>query len=106
MVIRDKKRSTAVFRLNPVTVTTSRHLAYVMYTSGTTGTPKGVMLEHRGIVNQIFWMNQTYRYVQLIAYYKKQPMFLIYQCGNYFGLTGMGRPSFSLNKKNIKIQII
>jgi len=46
--------------LNPVTVTTSRHLAYVMYTSGTTGIPKGVMVEHQGIVNRITWMNQTY----------------------------------------------
>lgn len=45
---------------NPVTETSSRHLAYVMYTSGTTGTPKGVMIEHQGIVNQIYWMNQTY----------------------------------------------
>ncbi|MCR9245871.1 MAG: amino acid adenylation domain-containing protein [bacterium] len=30
-----------------------RRLAYLIYTSGTTGQPKGVMLEHRGVVNLI-----------------------------------------------------
>jgi amino acid adenylation domain-containing protein len=35
-------------------------LAYVIYTSGSTGKPKGAMLPHRGVVNCIAWMQETY----------------------------------------------
>lgn len=37
--------------VHPLSHCTPTDLAYVMYTSGTTGRPKGVMVEHHGVVN-------------------------------------------------------
>lgn len=34
--------------------------AYVIYTSGSTGEPKGVLIEHRAIVNRLEWMREQY----------------------------------------------
>src|SRR5262249_55798170 len=36
------------------------NLAYIIYTSGSTGRPKGAMNTHRGIVNRLLWMQQTF----------------------------------------------
>ncbi|MCM3039023.1 amino acid adenylation domain-containing protein [Paenibacillus motobuensis] len=38
----------------------SRSLAYVLFTSGSTGQPKGVMIEHHSVVNRIGWMQKQY----------------------------------------------
>ena len=43
------------------TVNTPSDLAYVMYTSGTTGKPKGVMIEHKNVINFIIGQISRYR---------------------------------------------
>ena len=39
---------------------TPQNLAYIIYTSGSTGQPKGVMIEHKGMINRLHWMQATY----------------------------------------------
>lgn len=42
---------------DPPGVVTSRDLAYLLYTSGSTGEPKGAMIEHESVVNYLAWLN-------------------------------------------------
>ncbi|WP_017317818.1 non-ribosomal peptide synthetase [Mastigocladopsis repens] len=45
---------------NPTSNITANNLAYVIYTSGSTGKPKGVQIEHRGLLNLVFWHQKTF----------------------------------------------
>ena len=45
---------------NPENETTPANLTYVIYTSGSTGRPKGVAIEHRALLNLIFWHQEAF----------------------------------------------
>ncbi len=45
---------------NPEPLASPSNLAYVMYTSGSTGEPKGAMILHSGLANYLTWAIRTY----------------------------------------------
>ena len=47
--------------------------AYAIYTSGSTGEPKGVLVEHRAIVNRLEWMRQHYGFDESDRILQKTP---------------------------------
>ncbi|MBW8879564.1 MAG: amino acid adenylation domain-containing protein, partial [Acidobacteria bacterium] len=44
----------------PLARPSADNAAYVIYTSGSTGRPKGVINSHRGILNRLLWMQETF----------------------------------------------
>ena len=45
---------------NPTSNVTTDNLAYVIYTSGSTGKPKGVQVQHRSLLNLVFWHQRAF----------------------------------------------
>ncbi len=47
---------------NPSPIAESHHLAYIIYTSGSTGNPKGVLIEHKSVINYCRWFTAYTEY--------------------------------------------
>ena len=57
------------------------NLAYIFYTSGSTGNPKGVMCRHKGLVNRMCWGQRKYQFTASDVFLQKTPfMFDISIC--------------------------
>ncbi|MEH2262094.1 amino acid adenylation domain-containing protein [Nostoc sp.] len=60
VVCLDSNRAFSTSKENLPHTATTGNLAYVIYTSGSTGRPKGVQIEHRGLLNLVFWHQQAF----------------------------------------------
>ncbi|MEQ4503545.1 amino acid adenylation domain-containing protein, partial [Pseudomonas sp.] len=58
----------------PLLRTVPANLAYVIYTSGSTGQPKGVMNQHRSLVNRLCWVQSAYNLSNRDAILQKTPL--------------------------------
>lgn len=52
----------------------SSNLAYILYTSGSTGMPKGTLIEHKSVMNRIGWMQKQYPLNQGDVLLQKTPV--------------------------------
>lgn len=87
-------------------------IAYILYTSGTTGSPKGVMLPHSGIDNHILWKREFYRATTDDVFILKTPIgFDISVWETFFPLTVGARlvvasPQAHLFLRKLRQQIV
>ena len=71
---RDWSAIAAQLPTNPECIATATNLAYVNYTSGSTGQPNGVMIEHRSVVNYLLWIGDAFPLTRSDRLLQKTPL--------------------------------
>jgi len=67
------------------------NLAYVIYTSGSTGNPKGVLVEHRAILNTLSWLQSLFLLTPDDTIAQKTPASFTDSIRRMQGSQGVGR---------------
>lgn len=63
ILVSNYKTTISSFDVPKVSINTT-DLAYIMYTSGSTGQPKGVLVPHKGVINFLQWMRNRFGFSQ------------------------------------------
>ncbi|PWW00791.1 amino acid adenylation domain-containing protein [Paenibacillus cellulosilyticus] len=85
--------------------------AYILYTSGTTGNPKGVPIQHAGICNRLVWMKETYKLQPDEVLLHKAPIgFDVSVCEIFYPLTSgavvaVAKPDINKNIRKLISEI-
>jgi amino acid adenylation domain-containing protein len=77
---------------DPVSVIGPDDAAYVVYTSGSTGNPKGVVSVHRGVVNRLAWMWDAYPFRRDDVCCQRTPLAFVDCVAEIFGPLLAGAP--------------
>jgi amino acid adenylation domain-containing protein len=89
-------------RENPASHVTPDDVAYIIYTSGSSGKPKGVMGTHRGAVNRFDWMWQTYPFAADEVCCQKTSLSFVDSIWEIFGPTLAGVKSVIVSDEIVK----